>query len=48
MLMKGFRTSLLELIFSTRLDGKKDIQSVKSARSVSDAELKARAPFIEE
>ena len=36
------RASVLELISSVRLDGKKDIQSVKSAWSVLNAEFKAR------
>ena len=31
--------SALELIFSRRLDGRRDIQSVKSARSILHAEL---------
>ena len=36
------RASVLELISSIRLDGKKDIQSVKSAWSVLSEEFKAR------
>ena len=38
----ALRVSELGLISSMRLDGRKDIQSVKSAWSVLHAELKAR------
>ena len=48
MLIKRFwgvfalRASALGLIFSVRLDGRKDIQPVKSTRSVFHAELETR------
>ena len=39
-----FHASVLGLIYSMRLDGRKDIQSVKSALSVLHAEFKAHVP----
>ena len=40
MLIKGFRYSGLGLISSVRLDGRKDIQSVKTAWSIGVQSLK--------